>query len=359
VRDRQREPATHTAAFRILKFLALSEEGPRTAYEIENAIKVRPENGAEARIKRPKLHTPTVDAALFLLETTGLVNVTERLASRAYEINGQGIVALLQGHPDLVELSKDDVKELARIQEWFLPLIFRKWSGFREKGVEDIAYVLLLGAARTLGTTATISVGGPTEPGRTWEPPRTGFYSMGYDFRHDLVMSGFITHMLLKTGSSVPTDTGRLPPLGKRDECVLRHDIYGGMLLLGWFYSHSLRSVRKDTAKTYGDWLDVVLSDDELMTAAQRESERLAGELEEYTRFWRICLNHIRDRKLPMAYAYGYFTRAFDGHEQIPARLHYYWRLSRAHALEEGRPLPSLDNALEELDRSETRAQDQ
>jgi hypothetical protein len=254
----------------------------------------------------------------------------------------------LQGHPDLVDLSKDDVKDLARIQEWFLPLIFGKWSYFSGRGVEDFAYMLLLRAARTLGTTGTIETGGPTQPGRSWQGPGKGYFAIGYDFRQSLVMTGFASLHSSVIGYPNAADIELFEILGNQDECVLRHDIYAAMFLLGWFHLTS-RSIREDTAKTYKDWLDVVRNDKELMAAAERESERLSGERDEYSRFWKTCFGHLRDTKLPKACAMGYFTRRFGDNGRFPSELHYYWRRSRARALEEGRVLPSLEKAAEEL----------
>jgi hypothetical protein len=116
-------------AFPILKYLALNPASNKL--NISNATEI---------------DRDTVHKSLKLLAKAELVYVANKKnpVVMQYAVSPRGIIALLQAHPDHVEVTKTDLAKLAEKHRSFLPLIFEKWADFPE----DLAYPLLFYAVK-------------------------------------------------------------------------------------------------------------------------------------------------------------------------------------------------------------------
>jgi hypothetical protein len=148
---------------------------------------------------------------------------------KTYSITPQGVVALLQAHPESIKLSVDDVAKLAKKQVTFLPLIFGKWNYFSDKKLEKVASEFLLQAAKET---------------------------------HDEI------------SQVEKAANGKIPRLwsGWMQESVHRHDIYEYMLVRAWnngvFYSDSGQA-----------WVAALRDDKELSDMFDKEVEMVSEDL--------------------------------------------------------------------------------
>ena len=133
-------------AFPILMFFALNPG------QNSNRVQKYAENQAKRKDKlfQPPTDRETILASVKLLEAAGLVNVDSEVKlptgrfSKRYSVNFRGVTALIQAHPKYIQLSLDNMSELAALHRNFLPLVFGKWPYFIKKKVEKLAYEFLL-----------------------------------------------------------------------------------------------------------------------------------------------------------------------------------------------------------------------
>lgn len=271
-------------AFPILKHLATNPV--ETPYAIEKTLKV---------------DRPTVHGALRILVKANFIELVSRkrlptgLLRKEYRVTPQGIVGLLQAHPDHVKLTKEYVRVLAEKNAPFLPSVFGKWEYFREQSVEDLAYKYLL-----------ISVTHTED-----EVDRLSDVASGRELKHSF-------------GSQ---------------ESMHRHDIYEGMLVRAWMFG-------TDEAKKWGE---VIKRDKELSSLVEKEIARLHGEAREGVKYWDGALKDFRGEK----HAVLSLVVANSEDEEVWEEFEEWWRYARARALDEGKPLPTPEEltaqATEEL----------
>ncbi len=292
--------------FPILKYMALETEsyspqkaqvGSVTAYTLENTKLDITNNG---NTERGRIDKATIFRSLKLLEQAYLIKATEEKVCRdgrvrkKYVVTPQGVVALLQGHPDHVEISKKYVSDLAEKQKSFLPLVFGKWDYFRQQQLEDQAYKVL----------------------------------------HDSVKNGEIMDMVYPLAS-----LGRdVNPFGSAwlyiiQESVLRHGIYGFMLVLAWLDED------KDSPWAR-EWLKAIRSDKDLLDTARKEVLRHRLEEEMDAIDWNHVLKELdtgdlgsklnllegstdneEDRRL-YRWMYGYYVAAEIDKGATPMSFH-------------------------------------
>jgi len=271
--------------------------GPRVfrkAFQVLEHLAVNPRKTAHGIEKDTRLDRPTVYSAVRILETAGLVDVVEKkklptgLVRKKYVVTPRGVVALLQAHPDYVRLSKDYIRRLAEKNEAFLPRIFGKWNYFREREVEDLAH---------------------------------NFVLLGVHFTRDEVSR------LLQVAKTMKAQ----PSFGTQ-ECVHRHEIYEGVLVIPWTYNN------KD-AKT---WLDTIRNDKELFETAENEILRVRAEREE-------GLNRLNEyiQMLHGQEELEFFFGLED--EEAAEQFREICQYERARAMDDGKPLPTLRDVLLDL----------
>lgn len=218
--------------FPILQYLTSNPR--KTRYAIERKSKL----GLDRR---------TVQGAVEILERAGCIRAVDTRTfkngkkSRRYDVTPQGIVTLLQGHPEHVKLSMNDVSIIAKKRTSFLPLIFRKWDDFNSKDLETTAYEFLLYAAKC-----------------------------AVDEIRQL--------------ERVSNDKHFLPfPSSRKQESVLRHDIYEFMFLQAWNFDGMANSEQK---KTRDKWLNFLRENHDLSTMAIQEAELRIQEKKRDLRFY-------------------------------------------------------------------------
>jgi DNA-binding PadR family transcriptional regulator len=264
----------------------------RMAFPILKNLGLNPDITAYAVAKRAKIDIPTTYKTMEMLVEAGLVKVrhagkhTTGLLKESYSVTSQGIVALLQGAPRYVQISKQDVSNIARNHTGFLPLIFGRWSYFQEKGVEDLAYKFLLIAVEN------------TEDE--------------------------VEHLASVVRSEKPK------PTPAREERVHRHDIYETMLVRSWIYE----SEEKEA------WREVVTSRSDLVAMAENEIARMRTKTEEDLRLWESALAELHGKKTGGKHV----LLAGPGAEWSQDEMDYFeaWVANeQAKAIDEGRPIPS------------------
>jgi predicted transcriptional regulator len=285
------------------------------AFPILNHLAVNPRATPYAIEKKVELDRPTVHAAMRALANARLVKVIERkklptgLVRKKYVVTPQGIVALLQAHPDYITLSKDDIRKLAEKQAKFLPLIFGKWKYFRERNVEDLAYHFLLLSVKRTGD----------QVGSLLAAARSGKAESSFEAR------------LAKLS---PAASLRLPEsMFRLQESAHRHDIYAGVLVRPWTFNN------KDARL----WAETIRGDRDLFEMAEKEVSRLRGESQEDVDFWNWCSRILRgeDRR-----------RLVELSEDSPRAeaawelLHEMWHYQRAKALDDGKPPLTFEGLL-------------
>ena len=236
-------------AFPILKHLALSKD-PITPYTIE---KTKLEVLRNGKIEKTWIDKPTIFKALKLLEEVRLIRAAEQKECRdgrirkKYVVTPQGVVALLRAYPIHCTFSWQDVRNLAERQMAFLPVIFGKWNYFRQQQVEKIAFKSLFYY--------------PSHVGPDW----TG------------MLADMSERKSLATASSIlQSRWWRLLSA----ECVLRHGIYGMMLVEAYGFA--------DASPRDTPWLRIIRGDAELLEMARKEllRLRLEDEMDDATAYY-------------------------------------------------------------------------
>jgi len=275
---------TFRMAFPILKHLAINPG--KTPYAIEK----------EAGIDRE-----TVLKSLKLLCTARFVKVDRKeklgtgLVKKNYSVTPAGIVALLQGNPDHISISKQDAREIAKNHTQFLPLIFGKWGYFHEKGVEDLAYKFLMIAVENA----------EDEVERLASVARSE-----------------------KLEGTLATD-----------ESVHRHDIYEVMLVRACIYENEGRD----------KWLEVIRGSNDLVTMAEKEVQRLRIQDEEGVKFWIAVLDELRGNPSGKKH---HILLAGPGGEMDQEAVDKFEALvnyAQAKAIDEGKAIPSQKDVLMEM----------
>ena len=264
-------------AFSILKYLATHPN--ETPYRIEMEL---------------PLDRSTVRAALKLLVRANLVTVVGKprrlptgLERKEYKVTPQGIVALLQAHPDYIELTKGYLRDLAEKNVQFLPCVFGKWKSFTQQHIDDLAFKYLL-----------ISVG----------------HTENEVDRLSEVAGG-----------------GELERSFGSQESMHRHDIYEVMLV------HAPLFNTDDAEK----WRSVIRHDKDLLSMAEKEVTRLRGEAVEHVKFWDGALIDLRGRRSTLT--------AMSADPEMKGLLdmfYEWWSYARAKALDKGSPLPTLEELI-------------
>lgn len=261
---------TFRQAFPILKYLAVNPN--RTPYAIQEELKIE---------------RHTVLDSLKLLEKANLVTITNRkklptgLERKEYKTTPQGIVALLQAHPEHIKLSKSDMKKIASKNTQFLPAIFGKWETFLQMKVEDVAYEYLIGAVQH------------TED----EIERLNEVTRGQELKRS-----FATW-----------------------EPMHRHDIYEAMLIRApMFRTHEAE-----------EWASIVRNDKELRAMAEKEIFRLQGEAKEGVKYWEGALKELHGEP------HGEVSLVAGNPEDQDTweKFDEWWKYTRAKALDEEKPL--------------------
>jgi DNA-binding PadR family transcriptional regulator len=271
---------TFRQSFPILKFLSVNPD--KTAYAVE---------------KQLKIERHTVLDSLELLEKAGLVKITDRkkletgLERKEYRVTPQGVVALLQGHPEYIQLSKEYVRDLAEVQKPFLPLIFGKWDTFRKNKMEDTARKYLLVC---------------------------------------------VQRDKKETDRLAEVASGReLSPSLYATEIMHRHFIYQGMLIQStWFGSDE--SDR---------WATMIRNDKEFREMAEKEILCLREEAQRELRKWDGALDELHGKR-PQYTGLVLDTDGEQDYEGLAERVDEIWKYARAKALDENKPLPSLEDTI-------------
>jgi hypothetical protein len=280
------------------------------AFSILEHLAVHPTDTAYGIEKQAKIDRPTIRAALRILVSASLVSVASKrklptgLERKEYKATPQGIVALLQAHPDHIRLTKEYVRDLAAKQAAFLPLIFGKWAYFRERGVEDIAFEALL-----------LSVKGTESE---------------------------VERLAIAATGKKPEDS-RLT-----EECVHRHDIYEFMLCRAW-------NQAAFSEEAWRRWLLTIRSHPKLLRMAEQEFRRVRVEAMGHA--WSVdalfeSLDAPEDEiaEEPFMWPGGEFFafRAGGGDESdfTERKLEKQAKYERAKALDEGRDPPSMQELM-------------
>jgi DNA-binding PadR family transcriptional regulator len=284
---------TFRQAFPILKYLAINQD--RTAYAIEKELKIE---------------RHTVLDSLFYLEKTGLVKISDRkklpthFEKKLYRITPRGIVALLEGSPEHINLRNQDIRDIAENQTTFLPLVFGKWNYFRQRGVEQLACKFLL-----------IAVHRNTES------------------EIERLIAAMETPRKAESPASKVIETLRT------SEPVHRHDIYEIMLIRAWAHWDSEENER---------WLQVIRGDKELVHMAEREIERLREAEDEGTQFWEDCLADLRGKEPKYRHLDPLHFGELESGETWEAFSAKVEDL-KARALDEGKPIPKSKDVTKAL----------
>lgn len=252
--------------FPILKYMALKTEaynpqrapgGSVTAYTLENTKLDVMRNG---KTEKGRIDKDTIFRSLKLMEQAYLVKATEEKVCRdgrvrkKYAITPQGVVALLQGHPEHVEISKEYVRGLAEMQKSFLPLIFGKWNYFCQQQLEEEAYKILLDSAKH---------------GEIWDQ----VYPLA---KLNEGKNAYPRHWTLMI-----------------QEDVYRHGMYGGMFVIAW--------LNEDEDSPWGpNWVKAIRNDKGLLEMARTELQRLRLEEEIHAIDWDHELKRLDSGNLGM-----------------------------------------------------------
>lgn len=269
----------------------------RMAFPIIKYLTLNPDKTAYTVAKNAKIDIPTTYKTMEILVEAHFVKVrpegkhTTGLLKESYSVTPQGIVALLQAHPEYAQISKSDVRNMAEKQTSFLPVVFGKWEMFCQKKVEDIAYKYLMIAVQH------------TED----EVERLSDVAEGREPRKSFAASG---------------------PMH-------RHDIYETFLLRAPMF-------RTSEAE---EWAGLVRNDPELRTMAEKEISRLRGEAQEGVNYWDDALKELHGEP----HGEVSLVSANPEEDEIWDSFHELWKYSRAEALDEGRPLPSPGEVMGEL----------
>ncbi len=138
-------------SFPILKYLALKTE-PVTAYKLEGE---KLDVMRDGKSRKAWIDKPTIYRALKLMEDNKQVELRDRKPCKGgrvrkkYVVTPRGVVALLWGRPDHIEISKQDAREWAKKHHDFFPKMFDLWSEFIQENVEDAAWSKLTEAGHS------------------------------------------------------------------------------------------------------------------------------------------------------------------------------------------------------------------
>jgi DNA-binding MarR family transcriptional regulator len=285
---KRQTPRTFRMAFPILRCLALN--GPNYPYAIETQAKV---------------DHPTTLQAIGLLERAGLIRREDSLSMRlpngiirtTYSITRRGIVALLQYHKhEGTEWAVQNIRELARRNAEFLPLVFGKWKQFEDNGVEDLAHKLLTNAV--------------------------AYCESEFEY-------------LQKLSQNERDDNLKLA------ESVHRHRIYKQMFLYLPRQLDMLETPEQDR------WLNLIRGDQEILDMSTREVQSLKSELQDQIRFLDNSLAEIQG--LPSRLGDG--TLAKPGVMRVTMeqdRAFDWLEKYQADALDEGRIAPNSSEIMNE-----------
>jgi hypothetical protein len=265
----------------------------RQAFPIVQYVILNPGRTAHAIEVKTGIERHTVLDALKLLTKARFVNVTQGdklptgLISKKYRATPQGLIGLLQGHPDHIKLTKQNVRDLAKPQISLLPLIFGKWDYFRENGAEDLAYRLLLHASKNVT---------PDQIERLEEAARTDD----------------ILELSLYDSAS-----------------FLRHSVYAGMLAMLWPELHNEETL----------WLQSIRDNPEIVTMAEKEISRMQARSKSQVLLWDAILAIIQGRD-PGVFGMIRYPRA------AMRLVIEYWDYLQTKALDASTVPPTLEEIL-------------
>jgi len=264
-------------AFPILKYLAMHPG--KTRYVLEKEL---------------SLDKRTVRAAMEVLEKARCVKVDKaqrwknEKTIKTYVVTPQGIVALLQSHPDYVKLSISDVGTLAEKQTAFLPLIFGKWDYFCNQKLGPTACKFLLQAAK--------------------------------ETRNE------VEQLQLASNGKI------LPWSPWSQDSVHRHDIYEFMLLRAW--NQRWKFQERDPGEA---WLIALRKDKDLSDMSDKEIVMLTQDVESELRFLKNCRAYFKDERVMPGFAPSGSVEQDDLWKEFKGNV----RHERTKALDENRPPPT------------------